>query len=181
MNLATAFEATQTDGAALLLRCLCDFVISSGRLVACDPMEGGQPFKRRVPNGRHPVEVLVMKYDTGDERVALARVTFAKTPVARWEFADGYAVGSGTGSFADGAFPEPDAAFNDRIFDESKRTGVHTWAWTHLTRGTLNIVTFSSGIGDGDYASYFGLGPKGDVVSLVTDFEILDDLDVPHP
>ena len=37
-----------------------------------------------------------------------------------------------------------------------------------------NIVTFPSGIGDGSYASYFGLtGRRGDVARLVTDFGLL--------
>ncbi|WP_277949839.1 DUF4241 domain-containing protein [Priestia endophytica] len=37
----------------------------------------------------------------------------------------------------------------------------------------LNALVFSSGYGDGFYASYWGIDEKGHVVSLVTDFNIL--------
>jgi len=33
---------------------------------------------------------------------------------------------------------------------------------------------FSSGFGDGFYASYFGLDASGEVVALVTDFAVVD-------
>ncbi len=36
-----------------------------------------------------------------------------------------------------------------------------------------NIIAFRSGIGDGRYASYFGLGADGSVTCLVTDFGLL--------
>jgi hypothetical protein len=37
----------------------------------------------------------------------------------------------------------------------------------------MNVVMFSSGEGEGRYASYFGIDAGGDVCALVTDFNLL--------
>jgi hypothetical protein len=44
-----------------------------------------------------------------------------------------------------------------------------------------NLVAFRSGIGDGVYASYFGLDARGAVVALVTDFKLADLGEGRHP
>lgn len=38
----------------------------------------------------------------------------------------------------------------------------------------LNVMIFSSGYGDGFYASYWGFDDTGSPVALVTDFRVLD-------
>jgi len=43
-----------------------------------------------------------------------------------------------------------------------------------------NCVAFSSGWGDGVYASYFGYSTAHDVVCLVTDFDVLWREDFPE-
>jgi hypothetical protein len=44
----------------------------------------------------------------------------------------------------------------------------------HRVPGTeLNVAMFASGLGDGWYSSWWGLGESGDVVSLVTDFGLM--------
>ncbi|NET37521.1 MAG: DUF4241 domain-containing protein [Cyanothece sp. SIO1E1] len=37
-----------------------------------------------------------------------------------------------------------------------------------------NVIAFSSGWGDGGYASYWGYDAKGNLASLVTDFACFD-------
>lgn len=47
------------------------------------------------------------------------------------------------------------------------------WANIHVSNNTeANIIAFSSGYGDGAYASYWGYGAAGNLVSLVTDFAL---------
>lgn len=49
----------------------------------------------------------------------------------------------------------------------------HDWANVQVSdRTKANIVAFSSGCGDGAYASYWGYDSAGNLVSLVTDFSL---------
>ena len=74
-----------------------------------------------------------------------------------------------------------DAWFNrGRIFEyhlenhtNATRPPGHDWANVQVSdRTQANIVAFSSGCGDGAYASYWGYDSTGNLVSLVTDFSL---------
>ena len=95
----------------------------------------------------------------------------------------GYGVDSGTGCFMDEetarlVVEELDAEeFSDALIGEMDKTYENTWSWANLELETgkgATIVAFSTGIGDGMYASYFGLDESGEVVSLVTDFSLFE-------
>lgn len=132
-----------------------------------------------------------------DERVAYARIVFANRPVASWKMAVwensditqlaaneffGYGVDSGTGSFMDASacqLLEQESEKNDQFFEtlseEMDKTYKHTRSWYVKDLGNGNqVAMFSTGWGDGSYASYIGMDEEGQIVRLVTDFYLYD-------
>jgi hypothetical protein len=191
------------DGAIRLRRQgLGDLVVPSGRLVAGDPliMADVYPLATAVPPGRYPVVCGIAAFDNGDERVAWALLQLQTRPVVRWEpatlpgqdpatLADGeffgYGVDSGTGCFMDAvaaarlvAAMRADEEYYLTVIDAMRPTYRHTWQWASIPLDPLtgaNLVAFSSGWGDGAYASYFGYDAAQGLTCLVTDFGLLDD------
>ena len=133
------------------------------------------------------------------ERVAFAMVKFAETVPVRWELAlregdeaedrgklFGYGVDSGTGCFMD---LETQTILNDLLQDEEygffdflsrqmEKNYVPAWDWIDYDFEGLpnnNLIAFTSGMGDGRYASYFGLDAHDHPACLVTDFELVKD------
>lgn len=170
--------------------------VPSGRIVACDPFicDRTEAFSRRVPTGKFPVQLAIAKLPN-DERVAFARILFADRPAVRWEMAlrpgqtlkdlkpgyiHGYGVDTGTGAFMDAATLAPylaataDEAATMRLVDVLNAAPVGSRAWLLRPYGQANVAMFSSGWGDGFYASYFGLDAAGRVVALVTDFGVVE-------
>ena len=177
-----------------------NLIITSGQIAASDPLvcPDPQPFTRRVPNGEYPVTLAIAILEGGDERVAFARVDFTQGPINHWEMAVingqlvedlqddemfGYGVDAGTGCFMDidtshaltKRMGENDRYFLDIIefLDETYR---HTWSWANFKpdpESAGNIVAFSSGYGDGFYASYFAIGGDHKPIALITDFAII--------
>lgn len=136
--------------------------VSSGRIAAGDPQaeDGPQPFTQCVPHGDYPVTLAIARFESGDERLAYARVQLVDTPVAHWYPAlvatedaralqpgdiFGYCIGSGTACIMD-----PQA-------------------------GPENGISFSAADG-GPYASYFGYSADGRVAGLLTDFAVLPNI-----
>lgn len=171
--------------------------VPSGRIVACDPFlcDRIEAFGRRVPVGKFPVQLAVARFSDGDERVAFTRILFADRPAVRWEMAlrpgqtlqdlkpgyiHGYGVDTGTGAFMDAATQAPylaataGEAATMRLVDALNDAPVGTRAWLLRPFGHANVAMFSSGLGDGFYASYFGLDEAGRVVALVTDFGVVE-------
>jgi len=95
----------------------------------------------------------------------------------------GYGVDSGTGCFIDShgaallnARMKGDDAYYEVITDELDKTQVNTWAWANMELSnspSANLVAFSSGYGDGMYASYFGFGEGKVPICVVTDFGLI--------
>lgn len=106
-----------------------------------------------------------------------------------------YGVDAGTGCFMDCdaaevieglvslevKYPEKDEfeMFCERVIEEMERNsfGAHSltagWANMRVSKDTeANIIAFSSGWGDGGYASFWGYDASGDLTSLVTDFAL---------
>ncbi|WP_312116569.1 DUF4241 domain-containing protein [Brevibacillus reuszeri] len=127
-----------------------------------------------------------------DERVAFAQIVFANKPVASWKMAVwensdmsqlgpneffGYGVDSGTGSFMDASTcelfekaSEKDDTYMDKLSKEMDHTYKHTRCWLVKEVGEGNVMMFSTGWGDGSYASYIGFDANGEIVRLLTDF-----------
>jgi hypothetical protein len=105
-----------------------------------------------------------------------------------------YGVDAGTGCFVDRdaaevisnlvsmdvRYPEKDdfELFCDRVIAEMERNAfgkyrVAGWADLKVSEETeANIICFSSGFGDGGYASFWGYDSAGNLTSLVTDFAL---------
>jgi hypothetical protein len=179
-------------------------IITSGVIKAADPflLTEDAGFIQNVLPGRHPVRFAHPRvHGEFGGRIAFARVDFAVKPVAYWQMAQvpgqdastlkpgyifGYGVDAGTGSFMDQAAAKEmlaklaDSDQAQAITDRWIRAGeVSAKAkglkfYLEEPVGTTNIIMFESGWGDGFYASYFGFAADGTVVTLLTDFQVMD-------
>jgi hypothetical protein len=171
--------------------------IESGKIIASDPivMRDMKPFIQNFPTGQFPVHLAIAKIND-DERVAFSRIMFSDKPVVKWEFAlqngqepvsifgdtmYSYGVDGGTGLFADEkaneAFTELEAKDDNlwqQVFiDEMKKHSHMTWEYALYNFNGHNIATFSTGLGDGHYATYVGYDDKGNICRLLTDFNLV--------
>ena len=170
--------------------------ITSGHIIACDPMhidEYGKPFTKVFPTGEFPVQLSIAQFDF-EEKIAFARINFSDEPVAKWEFAllegqppiaiggdkmHGYSVDAGVGVFID---EEANKALNrdsvtrmgEGIYPEMDKHYHNTWRYAMYNFGKHNLAAFSSGDGDGYYATYIGFDAKGKPCRLLTDFNLFD-------
>jgi hypothetical protein len=184
--------------AVMTIKPVGTLVMPTGRIVACDPLVSPEyePFTLGVAPGRYPVLLSVAQLGT-DQRVAYAMLRFAERDAARWEMAlipgqdvsqlaadhfFGYPVDAGTGCFIDAEAARvllerlKDEEYSERLIEEMDKNYVPTWSWLDecLDAATgANLIAFSSGWGDGAYASYFGYDEDGKVVNLITDFGVL--------
>lgn len=179
-----------------------DLVITSGDIVSCDPFTSpdADPFTITLALGDYPLILSVANYEQdGDQRVAGAMLRVGKREAVTWRIAlqpdqkleeleedeiFGFDVDSGTSCFMDLDAAqslmekmEADESYYETIVQEMNRTYVDTWSWANIQMHQAtqaNMIAFSSGMGDGLYASYFGFDADGSVVSLVTDFALFD-------
>lgn len=176
------------------LRAVGELRVPTGCILVGDPgttdfAAPASPLALRAPTGVFPVEVALATFDAGDTRVACARVRFADRPATKWEAAlfegdvagpdaeAAYGVDCGTGCFYDAAAcGEVDEATSAAWLAALRRNAVDTWSWHVAKVGHANVVMFSSGWGDGFYGSYWGFDEYGEVVELVTDFDVLVEL-----
>jgi hypothetical protein len=167
--------------------------VPSGHINVGDPLTTSfenpdVPLAQRAPIGTFPVEVSIARFESGDLRVACARVRFdSSAPATRWEVGrfegeqsqsreevPGYGVDAGMGCFFDAeARATVDQSTSDDWLHAIERNSVDTWTWHVADVGKANVVMFSSGWGDGFYGSWWGFDADGRVVELVTDFEVL--------
>jgi hypothetical protein len=202
-------SAPAGDGTSVQLRHIQIAMIAlpSGKVIACDGLvipPKVPAFTTAVPAGRHPVILTIAALPNKDERVAYATIRFGEREPVKWEpalqpgndpktlkpgEAFMYGVDAGTGCFMDPAALAAyetqfsrDHSFNDKMIKELERNEHTTWSWGDLvmdpTSGA-NLVMFSSGFGDGAYASYFGLAADGAAACLVTDFQVVDEKAAP--
>jgi hypothetical protein len=190
------------DGEVLIeVREIAQLNLSTGAIVACDPFlvsAYNTPFEKRVSGGRYPIELSVARFPNGDQRIALASIRIDVARPVRWEIATrpgqdaaalkddeifGYGVDAGTGCFTDMeaatalvAKMKAEPAYYKQIIAVMQRSLVRTWGWADMALDSvtgLNLVAFSSGFGDGFYASFWGYDEGGTVCRLTTDFRVL--------
>jgi hypothetical protein len=165
--------------------------IESGKVIACDPivMHDATPFTQVFPKGEFLVQLAMVKVKDY-ERVALSRIVFSEKPVSKWEFAlkEGqkpislkdtsfycYGVDGGMGIFIDSI---SNVTFNQKDPKEWEKTFIKM-AEENGNRGHMhsfdnhNLAAFSTGYGDGCYATYIGFDKEGNVCRLLTDFGII--------
>ncbi len=177
---------------------LGELVITTGKVVAF--VFHTEPFTQTFPPGRYPVIVSVAEFvNPQDQRVAFAMLRLTEQPIVRWEMATqagqdastlqedeifGYPVDAGTGCFMD---LEAALAYEHKcleqddysmsLVDEMAKNDVFTWGWMNsclVPETGANLIAFSSGWGDGYYASYLGYDAAGAIACVVTDFALFD-------
>ena len=171
--------------------------VKEGRIYACDPISLylEEPFDIEFPKGEFPVQLAVAAINGDDERIGLARIKFTDTKPVKWTYAltegqdvseledgeiFGYAVDSGHGAFMDASgYVEYDSLYKEdldlrEITTEMKKNYRHTRSWYMWHGKTSNVAIFSSGYGDGLFATYIGFDGLGNICRLVTDFGMLE-------
>jgi len=170
----------------------------TGKLIACDPigMRDARPFVQQFPVGHFPVQLSVAAFD-GQERVAFSRIYFSDQPVVKWEFAldsgqrkvsifsdtlYSYGVDGGMGIFIDEkanqaftALEKGDNYLFERAFaDEMNKHDHLSWQYGNYHFQEHNVVSFTTGFGDGHYGTYVGYDKDGRICRLLTDFGLFD-------
>lgn len=173
-----------------------DLLLPTGQLVACDPFvfPETEAFSLSLPRGTFPVILSVAQMAT-DQRVAFATIRFRQTSTVCWEMMTvgdqdtstleqnesfGFAVDAGTGCFMDRS---ASLALDERMrlqdnFDvtmiaEMDKHYLDTWSWFEMKFSDANLIAFSSGYGDGVYATYAGFDADGELSVVVTDFNVI--------
>jgi hypothetical protein len=133
-----------------------NLTVATGKVAAGDPQtEGGlPPFTQCVQNGEYPVTLALARRDNGEERIAYARVLFAATPVVHW-------------------YPALTADQDARTLALDDFFGCVIESGTACFASADRTVSFSSGLANGRYPSYFGYDATGRVAALVTDFALV--------
>lgn len=180
---------------------LAALVVPSGRIVACDPATspGSEAFTVAIPPGRHALTLSVAHFEDEDQRVAGALLTLTEREVVSWEMAllpgeelselkedevFGYPVESAVGCLMDAEAQkillsnlEEDEDFLDHAADAMEEHYTDTWSWAEMIlrpADGLNLFLFSTGMGDGLYATFLGRDAAGNVARVVTDFALVD-------
>jgi hypothetical protein len=184
------------DPVGVLVYHLPDIWLPTGKIIACDGfIMDREPFTHRIKPGRYPVTLAIADF-ANDERISIAQIRFAERSVSYWEMAliagqdittlelgyvFGYGVDSGTGCFVDPQAVElikqaigSSMTYFDEVNAEMNKVYKHTRSWVHVETAKGSAVLFSSGNGDGVYASYFGLDESSEPVAIITDFNVLD-------
>ena len=172
--------------------------INEGKIVACDPFfyVNDLPYKENFPLGEFPVQLAIAKIND-DERVGFARIKFSDNAPVRWELAltekqnldelknesqiFGYGVDAGTGGFMEPAGAQDftkileDNTDNYQLYiDEMQKNYKNTWSWFLWEQNKNTVAMFSTGWGDGFYATYIGYAADNTISRLVTDFVIIE-------
>lgn len=167
--------------------------VTEGKIIACDPMlyDQSEPFTTTFPTGNFPVQLAVAKIGD-DERTGFARIKFSEETPVSWVPAvcddedlkpnemTGYGVDSGTGVFMDSSGANELSAFLTESEDNFEQISAafyknykDTWCALIWEKNGANVALFSSGWGDGFYASYIGYDQEGNICRLVTDFSVI--------
>jgi len=189
-------DGHKMDETRLVHRHIGDLVLPTGRLVACDPLvfPDAPPYNLQLPIGTFPLILSVAHFAT-DQRVAFATLRLSQNAPSTWEMMTvgdqdlsnleedqifGYGVDSGTGCFMDQVASrvlsktmQERNDFFETIIAKMKKNYVQTWDWTDMEFGAANLIAFSSGLGDGVYASYAGFDSENSVSVIVTDFGVV--------
>ncbi len=177
--------------------------VSSGKLVVCDPMylDDAPVLSRSVPCGSHQV---LLYLEEESELVAYGEMKISNDPVVSWHPADlagtrrsssnvsAFPVDTGMACFMD---QESRSVFYAHEQEMEEAYEGFDYAVDYLGEQfhgrdnpadegcviqpypdkAANMVLFTTGFGDGIYSCYCGHNAEGKLVSVVMDFDIIDD------
>lgn len=162
--------------------------ITTGLIVVGDLFSDdslSSPLHYTFPIGEFPTELLMAKKGEHFERPAAANVKFSNEEIHSWELAVpmgsnltklakgdicGYGVDTGQAWITD---LEALKCFRKKEAEDSQyAAGFRTDLGAIFPVDDLNIFIFTTGHGDGHYASYIGRDKKGNVCRLMTEFEV---------
>jgi hypothetical protein len=193
----------ERDRRGIVVTRLGTITLPSGRIVAVDPYTawGLAPFTRQVRPGAYTVHLWFDRAEM--TRPALAELRLRSCTPAFWQNAVtdgqnlfdlapgeafGYGVDAGAGSFAAPEFfetfgPIVDGALQSEAYGDFSTGLLYDLAFPDASgipqdfivqQDGQDMAVFSSGWGDGFYASYWGFDAQGCPCALVTDFWVLD-------
>ena len=167
--------------------------LPTGKIIAGDPffIFDSKPFKTKVNPGNYPVKLLIYKVEENHYRVAFAKIQFSDNQATHWTLAVDAGLGCFTDQETNAIFnsvmdkyykDNPDKNYYDDVLAEEFKTasGQHPLSrdlgdWVnHFPKqgGNRNVIMFASGWGDGSYPTYWGTDSNGNIVELVTDFNV---------
>jgi hypothetical protein len=190
-------ELTDDGPVDLAVLTLGAIEVPSGRLASTDGLLlEGAPFVQAIEPDRYPLQVVLARLANGDERIALVVVKLVDRAATTWTNAviegddpadlqddelSGIDVESGMACLFDATalagwrteLGRNEAMFRglERVLRENRRP---SWTWARVRAAGGSGYLFTSGLGAGSYASYWGKDARGNLVSLVTDFDLLD-------
>jgi hypothetical protein len=193
------FKGTETKDDTVLIKFYAINIgkinVQSGGLIATEPwwVYNKKPFTTKFPIGQFPVQLAIAKINQ-NEFVAFSRILFSDSEVDHWEFAlrqgqkqisifgDSiyfYSVDSGIGGFMDDIsynnFQALDKSSQSQAMDIlTKELDNNQNIYANVNYKNVNIVAFSSGSGDGRYATYIGFDKNGNPCRLLTDFDLIE-------
>ncbi|WP_172250740.1 DUF4241 domain-containing protein [Saccharibacillus deserti] len=197
-------DLLEPTGGALRPQPLEPVKVVSGRIVACDLLTSPvEAFEYEIAPGTYPVYAWHSEQEgtiagaelrlseTKPVRWELAVRPGQDKASLKEDELFGYPVDAGLGSFADEEAIRAVEALDQRLQEELGDEYIslyddlvadvleeHDGVWGNLPadeESGLNVILFTSGYGDGFYASYWGLDEQDNVVSLLTDFQVVTD------
>ena len=195
-------ELSKPDSEALRSEALEQLKVTSGKIVACDPLIFNKNhFEQTIQPGTYSI---VAWWHKEDGVIAGAELKLSESKAVGWKMATkpgqnvseledgyifGYPVDTSLGCFADveaiGKLEEIEdrlqqelgeefTSLYDDLIDDILTEHDEDWGNCVVCEETgSNIIIFRSGYGDGFYPSYWGIDEAGKIVSLVTDFQVL--------
>jgi len=130
--------------------------VGNGRIAAGDAQTdpAPAPFTQCVPDGVYPVTLALARFESGEQRIAYARVLLDQAPAAHW-------------------YPALTADQDARTLGDGEIYGYAVTSGTACFASGDSSIAFFVGPGDSQYASYFGYDHAGRAVALVTDFALV--------
>ncbi|MFZ5891781.1 MAG: DUF4241 domain-containing protein [Myxococcota bacterium] len=183
-------SAVGMDGIAVERRSLGFIDVADGRVYACDPLVpmDSAPLSHRLEPGRYEVVLFVLvgtRHGAAGERMecnAAAAIVCSSAKPEQWKLAAreggapddaAYGVDSGTGGFmgsrAIELLLEADETAAQLIISALEQT---SGAIVTVADGAA-AAAFTSGVGDGVYDTWLGLGSRDEVAMILTDFDVL--------
>ncbi len=175
----------------------------SGQIVGCDPLTDARevsPFTVTVPPGRYELRAWIASIHHGvsgtDIRTVALQLVVREQPTMRWELAltegqnlselgtdgfFGYPVDAGVGTLADlvavRALADWDFDRLDDVYIPAQVPPAPAAIDAITDEATeANVITVSSGWGDGIYPTFVGRAADGHVTAFVTDFMVIPKL-----